>query len=64
MINKIIDWFTYRTRMEEQIRFLRVTLYNDHKWLAHGNNTADLLCQRYLKLTDPNWKKFSIQPIG
>ena len=58
LINAFWNWLTYRSRTEEQLRYLRVILCNDSKWFSHGNKTAEILCNRYLALTDPNWKKY------
>jgi hypothetical protein len=58
----IVDRITYRRRTEEMLRHFRIMLQMDLRWLGYKDRSANILINRYLEATDPQWKKFSELP--
>lgn len=57
------DAWCYARRWNAQrcLNYLRIHLAEDRQWLA-SNHIASTLCERYLKMTGPDWA--SIQHVG
>lgn len=47
----------------EQVRWVRMQLINDSRWLA-SDPKASAICERYLEMLSEDWQKVSVEDIS
>ena len=63
LLAKYKQWKNKRYWKKQQLEYLRVTLLQDHRWLAN-DKTADALTSRYLSILSEDWYKLEHEDVS
>ena len=63
LLAKYKQWKNKRYWKKQQLEYLRVTLQQDHRWLAN-DKTADALTSRYLNILKDDWYKLEHEDVS
>lgn len=63
LLAKYKQWKNKRYWKKQQLEYLRVTLQQDHRWLAN-DKTADALTSRYLNILSEDWYKLEHEDVS
>ena len=63
LLAKYKQWKNKRYWKKQQLEYLRVTLQQDHRWLAN-DKAADALTSRYLDILKDDWYKLAHEDVS